>query len=76
MMVKHHTLVGSESEKGVEIMDHVFWFSKENFDSYSRIDSFIDNSVGHLFRKSGGSPGTTNKEYAQLGDPSRLPSGL
>jgi hypothetical protein len=29
-----------------------------------------------LFRKAGGSPGTTNKEYAQLGDPSRLPSGL
>jgi hypothetical protein len=57
-------------------MDHVFWFSKESFDSYSRINCFIDNSVEHLFREIGGSPGTTNKEYAQLGDPSRLPSGL
>ena len=45
---------------------------KESFDRYC----FINNSVGHLFREVGGSPGTTNKEYAQLGDPSRLPSGL
>jgi hypothetical protein len=29
-----------------------------------------------LFREVGGSSGTTNKEYAQLGDPIRLPSGL
>jgi hypothetical protein len=45
---------------------------KESFDRYSRINCFINNSVGHLFREVGGSPGTTNKEYAQLGDPSRI----
>jgi hypothetical protein len=49
---------------------------KESFDRYSRINRFINNSVGHLFRGAGRSPGTTNKEYAQLGDPSRLPSEL
>ena len=64
-------LVGSESEQRDEIMDRVGRL-KGSFDRYC----FINNSVGHLFREVGGSPGTTNKEYAQLGDPSRLPSGL
>jgi hypothetical protein len=58
-----------------EIMDRVGRL-KKSFDRYSRINCFINNSVGHLFREVGGSSGTTNKEYAQLGDPSRLPSGL
>jgi hypothetical protein len=57
-------------------MDRVGWFSMESFDSYSKICCFINNSVGHLFREVGGSPITTNKEYAQLGDPSRIPSEL
>ena len=32
--------------------------------------------MGHLFREVGGSPITTSKEYAQLGDPSRIPPEL
>ena len=68
-------LVGSESEQRDEIMDRVGRL-KESFDRYSRINRFINISVGHLFRGAGRSPGTTNKEYAQLGDPSRLPSEL
>ena len=54
-------------------MDRVGWFPKESFDRYSRINRFINNSVGNLFREVGGSPIATNKEYAQLSDPSRIP---
>jgi len=42
------TLAVSGIEKRGEIMDHVGWFSKESFDRYSRINSFIDNSAGHF----------------------------
>ena len=41
-------LAGSESEKRDEIMDRVGWL-KESFDRYSRINRFINNSVGHLW---------------------------
>jgi hypothetical protein len=70
-------LAGSESDKRDEIIDRVGWL-KESFDRYSRINRFMNNSVGHLCRELGGgvSPETTIKEYAQLGDPSWLPSGL
>ena len=43
-------LAGSESGKRDEIMDRVGWL-KESFDRYSRINRFIDNSVGHLCRE-------------------------
>ena len=46
-------LAGSESEKSDEIMDRVGWL-KESFDRYSRINRFINNSVGHLCRELGG----------------------
>ena len=46
-------LAGSESEKRDEIMDRVGWL-KESFDRYSRINRFINNSVGHLCRELGG----------------------
>ena len=52
MMVKHHTLVGSESEKRDEIMDRVDWL-KETFDWYPRINRSRNNSVGHLCREPG-----------------------
>ena len=57
-------------------MDRVGWFPKESFDRSSRINRFINNSVGNLFREVGGSPIATNKEYAQLSDPSRIPPEL
>jgi hypothetical protein len=81
MIVKHHPVVRnfgrSESDKRDEIIDRVGWL-KESFDRYSRINRFMHNSVGHLCRELGGgvSTETTIKEYAQLGDPSWLPSGL
>ena len=70
-------LADSESEKRDEIINRVGWL-KESFDGYSMINRFINNSVGHLCRELGVgvSPDTTIKEYAQLGDPSWLPSGL
>ena len=70
-------LAGSESEKRDEIMDRVGWL-KESFHRYSMINRYINNSVGHLYKelKVGVSPETINTEYAQLGDPSWLPSGL
>jgi hypothetical protein len=42
-------LGGSEREKRNEIMDRVDWL-KENFDRYSRINRYLNNSVEHLCR--------------------------
>ena len=43
-------LGGSEREKRNEIMDRVDWL-KENFDRYSRINRYLNNSVEHLCRE-------------------------
>lgn len=70
------TLAASGSEKMGEIMDHVGWFSKKSFDRYSRINRFIDNSVGNLFKEVARSPETASKAFENLGDPSKLPAAF
>ena len=54
------------------------WLVEGKFWQVLEDKRFINISVGHLCRELGRGvfPETTNKEYAQLGDPSWLPSGL
>ena len=63
-MVKHHTLVGSESEKRDEIMDRVDWL-KETFDWYPRINPSMNNPVGHLCREPGRGGGGVSRNNKQ-----------
>ncbi|CAG2199447.1 unnamed protein product [Mytilus edulis] len=48
----------------------------KSYDRYSRINNFVDNSVGSIFKEIARSPQTAERVFDEVGDTTKLPSAF